>query len=264
MSIREEFEKNFPVPFGVKWGKHNQDYTYEAIRFLQITVEYSKQWKAWQAACAQQGRSGEAFAWCFTDVNGRPSEFCDHPKHAADGDTRIRTPLYTHPQPAQQGSVSGVGRMADVLGEWVRNTTGVALAHVTLVDMVRVMLATLQPEGDGWFCSTCGMKRELEQCNGQQDDTCRFEKRPNPPAEQEGKLEKRTQPPLCEDEGCPQHGTPHVCIENGEHILYKDGDPDLPSCILDRNGEVVLDLCRRCGRGEAELVEACDAPKETR
>jgi uncharacterized protein YoaH (UPF0181 family) len=34
-------------------------------------------------------------------VNGKPSEFCDHPKHAAEGDTRIRTPLYTHPASAQ-------------------------------------------------------------------------------------------------------------------------------------------------------------------
>jgi hypothetical protein len=33
-------------------------------------------------------------------VNGKPSEFCDHPKHAAEGDTRIRTPLYTHPASA--------------------------------------------------------------------------------------------------------------------------------------------------------------------
>jgi len=44
--------------------------------------------------------SREAFAFCFTDVNGKPSEFCDHPKHAAEGDTRIRTPLYTHPASA--------------------------------------------------------------------------------------------------------------------------------------------------------------------
>ena len=32
------------------------------------------------------------------------------------------------------------GAMADVLGDWVRNTTGVALTHVTLVGIVRVML----------------------------------------------------------------------------------------------------------------------------
>ena len=46
---------------------------------------------------ARAGQESEPFAFCFTDVNGKPSEFCDHPKHAAEGDTRIRTPLYTHP-----------------------------------------------------------------------------------------------------------------------------------------------------------------------
>jgi hypothetical protein len=45
---------------------------------------------------ARAGQESEPFAFCFTDVNGKPSEFCDHPKHAAEGDTRIRTPLYTH------------------------------------------------------------------------------------------------------------------------------------------------------------------------
>jgi hypothetical protein len=42
-----------------------------------------------------------------------------------------------------------------------------------------------------------------------------------------------------------------------EHDLYKDGDPDAPAGIKDANGEVVLGLCRRCGRAEAELVEPC-------
>ena len=51
-------------------------------------------------------------------------------------------PIDKYTQSAQQGSVPDVGSMADVLGEWVRNTTGTALTHVTLVDMVRVMLAT--------------------------------------------------------------------------------------------------------------------------
>ena len=50
---------------------------------------------------ARAGQESEPFAFCFTDVNGKPSEFCDHPKHAAEGDTRIRTPLYTHPASAQ-------------------------------------------------------------------------------------------------------------------------------------------------------------------
>ena len=45
---------------------------------------------------ARAGQESEPFAFCFTDVNGKPSEFCDHPKHAAESDTRIRTPLYTH------------------------------------------------------------------------------------------------------------------------------------------------------------------------
>jgi hypothetical protein len=70
-------------------------------------------------------------------------------------------------QPAQQGSVPDVGSMAEVLGEWVRNTTGTALTHVTLVDMVRVMLATTapQPGSDGnkrhWYAlSYRGRDRE--------------------------------------------------------------------------------------------------------
>lgn len=42
-----------------------------------------------------------------------------------------------------------------------------------------------------------------------------------------------------------------------EHILYKDGDKNIPTSIKDRNGEVVLDLCKVCGRGEAELAEPC-------
>ena len=50
---------------------------------------------------ARAGQESEPFAFCFTDVNGKPSEFCDHPKHAAEGDTRIRTPLYTHPASAE-------------------------------------------------------------------------------------------------------------------------------------------------------------------
>jgi 7-carboxy-7-deazaguanine synthase len=42
------------------------------------------------------------------------------------------------------------------------------------------------------------------------------------------------------------------------HDLYKTGDPDLPSVICDRNGEVVLGLCRTCNKGEAELSQPCD------
>jgi hypothetical protein len=42
-----------------------------------------------------------------------------------------------------------------------------------------------------------------------------------------------------------------------EHILYKTIDVDTPDVICDSNGEVVLGLCRVCGRGEIELEGPC-------
>lgn len=42
-----------------------------------------------------------------------------------------------------------------------------------------------------------------------------------------------------------------------DHILYRDGDEDAPEVIKDRNGHIVLDLCRVCGLGEMRLEEAC-------
>ena len=48
-----------------------------------------------------------------------------------------------------------------------------------------------------------------------------------------------------------------------EHELYKTGDSDAPEQIKDRNGEVVLNLCRRCGRGEVELSGPCDTTGTT-
>lgn len=42
-----------------------------------------------------------------------------------------------------------------------------------------------------------------------------------------------------------------------EHVLYKTGDSDAPEHIKDRNGDVALNLCRRCGRGEVELSVPC-------
>ena len=41
------------------------------------------------------------------------------------------------------------------------------------------------------------------------------------------------------------------------HILYRDGDADAPASIRDRNGAVVLDLCRCCGKAEGELNGLC-------
>lgn len=41
------------------------------------------------------------------------------------------------------------------------------------------------------------------------------------------------------------------------HDLYTNADKDRPAAICDRNGDVVLRLCKRCGRGECELSEPC-------
>jgi hypothetical protein len=45
------------------------------------------------------------------------------------------------------------------------------------------------------------------------------------------------------------------------HVLYKTEDADAPAAIKDRNGDVVLALCRNCGRGEIQLEEHpnCDS-----
>ena len=41
------------------------------------------------------------------------------------------------------------------------------------------------------------------------------------------------------------------------HDLYMTGDPDAPNSIKDGDGDVVLGLCRKCGKGEAELEGSC-------
>jgi hypothetical protein len=41
------------------------------------------------------------------------------------------------------------------------------------------------------------------------------------------------------------------------HDLYKTGDADAPDIIKAENGEVALQLCRHCGRAEAELDQPC-------
>jgi hypothetical protein len=69
MSDREEFEKRFPVPLGVKWSELQQDYTFESYRALDVTASYSGKWQAWQAARAQQ--SGEGLeGWRFERESG--------------------------------------------------------------------------------------------------------------------------------------------------------------------------------------------------
>lgn len=52
-------------------------------------------------------------------------------------------------------------------------------------------------------------------------------------------------------------GTPKAAeMQPGSHVFYKTGDTDVPETITDRNGEVVLQQCRLCGKAEGELTEA--------
>lgn len=48
------------------------------------------------------------------------------------------------------------------------------------------------------------------------------------------------------------------------HVLYRQGDPDVPPSVMNHVGEVVLGLCRVCGRGEADLAEPCTRPVDGR
>lgn len=38
-----------------------------------------------------------------------------------------------------------------------------------------------------------------------------------------------------------------------KHILYTNEDINAPDSIKDQYGDVVLSLCKKCGRGESEL-----------
>lgn len=42
-----------------------------------------------------------------------------------------------------------------------------------------------------------------------------------------------------------------------EHVLYAKDDVDAPDSIKDRNGDIMLALCRNCGRAESDLVQPC-------
>ena len=41
-----------------------------------------------------------------------------------------------------------------------------------------------------------------------------------------------------------------------KHELFTDTDPDRPSQICDRNGQVALAQCKNCGRAESELSDS--------
>ena len=44
---------------------------------------------------------------------------------------------------------------------------------------------------------------------------------------------------------------------NPKHEMYETSDADAPAAVKDSNGEVVLGMCRRCGKAEIELSEPC-------
>lgn len=48
-----------------------------------------------------------------------------------------------------------------------------------------------------------------------------------------------------------------------EHDLFETGDIDAPECVKDRNGEVVLGLCRVCNQAEAELEDTCPGHRQS-
>lgn len=57
---------------------------------------------------------------------------------------------------------------------------------------------------------------------------------------------------------------PRIVAQRNEktHECYTDADKDRPMSICDSNAQVVLSLCKNCGRGEAELAdEPCDHRK---
>jgi len=46
-----------------------------------------------------------------------------------------------------------------------------------------------------------------------------------------------------------------------KHTLYVNGDKNIPHVLLDRNGDVVLNMCKACGKAESELRESCTNSK---
>lgn len=47
-----------------------------------------------------------------------------------------------------------------------------------------------------------------------------------------------------------------------KHKLYKTGDQGIPDGIKDRNGEVVLDMCKVCSKAESELDQPCKTTRQ--
>ena len=47
-----------------------------------------------------------------------------------------------------------------------------------------------------------------------------------------------------------------------EHVLYQKGDKNIPSQLLDENGDVALSMCKICGKAESELIQECKSDRE--
>lgn len=55
--------------------------------------------------------------------------------------------------------------------------------------------------------------------------------------------------------GCNKASAIKKPTPEGQHELYTGFDPLAPAAIKDRNGEVVLACCKKCGLGEIQLDE---------
>lgn len=49
----------------------------------------------------------------------------------------------------------------------------------------------------------------------------------------------------------------HQLMQTRDHVLYTNNDKDRPEQICDINGQVVLSLCKLCGKGESQLIDIC-------
>lgn len=55
----------------------------------------------------------------------------------------------------------------------------------------------------------------------------------------------------------PARGATEPVADVVPHDFYKNGDDDIPACLGDRNGHVVLQQCKICNQYESQLTESC-------
>lgn len=150
MSDRAEFEKWFDGEFDPDKELFAED--------------KESHWQAWQAARAQNGQGAEPVALLRREIG--ESSWFDHtpvmPNTAEAEGLKASTEMdyckvYTHPQPAQQGSVpegwlAEFARRMDEQLEKAHDMSG--FGPIILHIAQEVIADTPQPEGDGWVkCS---------------------------------------------------------------------------------------------------------------